>query len=253
LPRHVAFLRAINVGGHTVKMDVLSGLFRELDLTGVETFIASGNVIFDSVATDEGILSGRIERHLRKALGYEVTTFLRPVREVVAVAAYDPFPGEPLPPEGAMNIGFIANAIAAAALEALETDIDRFHVHGRESIGGACCDRANRKSPARQSRRRSAPAQRCGGSIPFSDWRRNTEPHLPETLGDVVAAFHNITRHAQDLALVGRRRQRAMFGQRPIVEQPAPTEMGATTIGCRPGSLVLFRSRVDHFEQDLVR
>ena len=46
VPRHVAFLRAINVGGHVVTMDKLRALFTALGLKDVETFIASGNVLF---------------------------------------------------------------------------------------------------------------------------------------------------------------------------------------------------------------
>jgi uncharacterized protein (DUF1697 family) len=40
--RYVAFLRAVNVGGRIVKMDELRGLFAEVGLSEVETFIASG-------------------------------------------------------------------------------------------------------------------------------------------------------------------------------------------------------------------
>ena len=47
--RVVAFLRAINVGGHVVPMARLAELFRGLGLAEVETFIASGNVIFSTV------------------------------------------------------------------------------------------------------------------------------------------------------------------------------------------------------------
>ena len=43
----IAFLRAINVGGRNVKMESLRALFEDEGFTGVETFIASGNVIFD--------------------------------------------------------------------------------------------------------------------------------------------------------------------------------------------------------------
>ena len=46
--RYVAFLRAINVGGHVVKMDALRKLFVHAGLSDVETFIASGNVVFSS-------------------------------------------------------------------------------------------------------------------------------------------------------------------------------------------------------------
>ena len=44
MPKHFAFLRAINVGGHTVKMDHLRDIFESLGFSNVETFIASGNV-----------------------------------------------------------------------------------------------------------------------------------------------------------------------------------------------------------------
>ncbi|MGI8917119.1 MAG: DUF1697 domain-containing protein, partial [Pyrinomonadaceae bacterium] len=37
MPKYVAFLRAINVGGHVVKMDRLRTLFEALGFTKVET------------------------------------------------------------------------------------------------------------------------------------------------------------------------------------------------------------------------
>ena len=75
--RHIAFLRAVNVGGHMVKMDRLRALFAELKFRNVETLIASGNVIFEATTADAEALEQRIERHLRTSLGYEVATFLR--------------------------------------------------------------------------------------------------------------------------------------------------------------------------------
>ena len=39
MTRYVAFLRAINVGGHVVKMDHLRQLFESLGFSSVETFI----------------------------------------------------------------------------------------------------------------------------------------------------------------------------------------------------------------------
>jgi len=52
MPRYVAFLRAINVGGHVVTMAQLKRAFEAVPLASVETFIASGNVIFESRSTD---------------------------------------------------------------------------------------------------------------------------------------------------------------------------------------------------------
>ena len=92
MPRYVAFLRAINVGGHVVKMDHLRTLFEEIGLTEVETFIASGNVLFNSPSKSGPALERKIEKQLRTALGYEVATFVRTHAEVQQVAAYEPFP-----------------------------------------------------------------------------------------------------------------------------------------------------------------
>ena len=46
--RFIAFLRALNVGGHVVKMDALKRHFERLGFADVETFIASGNVVFSA-------------------------------------------------------------------------------------------------------------------------------------------------------------------------------------------------------------
>lgn len=85
MARHIAFLRAINVGGHIVKMDALRRHCEGCGLGNVETFIASGNVIFDSRAAAES-LEKKIEAQLRTALGYEVATFIRSAADLARVA-----------------------------------------------------------------------------------------------------------------------------------------------------------------------
>jgi uncharacterized protein (DUF1697 family) len=136
MQRFIAFLRAINVGGHTVKMDHLRKLFAELGLSSVETFIASGNVIFESAEKDARVLEKKIEGHLRKSLGYEVATFLRTAAELAAIVDYQPFPASELEADGNMlYIGFLPAPPAEKARQALldlRTDIDEFNVHERE-------------------------------------------------------------------------------------------------------------------------
>jgi uncharacterized protein (DUF1697 family) len=135
MPRFVAFLRAINVGGHTVTMEELRRLFQALGLKNVETFIASGNVIFESPATNSDALAKRIERHLHKALGYEVHTFLRTDREVADISTYNAFSQAQVAACRALNVAFLAAPLDDAGRKnvmALKTDIDDFHVNGRE-------------------------------------------------------------------------------------------------------------------------
>ena len=135
MPRYVAFLRAINVGGHTVKMDYLRMLFEALGFSNVETFIASGNVIFDSKATSAKALEKRIEHCLAEALGYQVTTFIRSTKELAAVARYKPFAAEPEDDETVLYIGFLASSPGDAVKQKLLsfiTEVDDFHLSGRE-------------------------------------------------------------------------------------------------------------------------
>jgi len=133
--RYVAFLRAINVGGHTVAMAQLKSLFEGLDLARVETFLASGNVIFESPSKATAALERRVEQALAGALGYEVATFLRTDREAAAAAEYAAFPAARVESAGAYAVAFMKLPPAAAAakrLKALENGCDEFHVHGRE-------------------------------------------------------------------------------------------------------------------------
>src|SRR5262245_62250290 len=108
--RLVAFLRGINVGGHVVKMDALKKPFEALGFTGVETFIASGNVIFESRSAPTAALERKIEAKLEAALGYEVRTFLRSAEEVAAVARQRPFAEARVRKAHALYVGFLAEA-----------------------------------------------------------------------------------------------------------------------------------------------
>jgi uncharacterized protein (DUF1697 family) len=133
--RTFAFLRAINVGGHVVTMAALRAHFEALGLTGVETFIASGNVIFTTPARVPATLPQRIEARLHHALGYEVHTFLRSETEVAAIASHRPFSPGQIEAARAFSVGLLAEPLTAGgrkAAMALRTDIDDFHVHGRE-------------------------------------------------------------------------------------------------------------------------
>ncbi len=135
MTRYIAFLRAINVGGHTVKMDYLRTLFDGLGLAKVETFIASGNVIFETDTSDTSALEKAIEGHLQQALGYPVTTFIRSADEVAAVARYQPFATEQPAASPSLYIGFLQSPPIAGAQEkllGLRSPTDDFHIHERE-------------------------------------------------------------------------------------------------------------------------
>jgi len=65
--RYVALLRGVNVGGKTlVKMSELKSCVEALGLDNVSTYIASGNVLFESAERDVAKLEKRIERAIEK-------------------------------------------------------------------------------------------------------------------------------------------------------------------------------------------
>ena len=134
MARLVAFLRAINVGGHIVRMEDLRRLFEEQGFTQVSTFIASGNVIFRTRAKPDA-LAPRIEQHLRQVLGYEVPTFLRTDTQVAEVAAHRPFAPALMSRARMIYVGFLASDPGAAgqtALRALASPGEHLYLNGRE-------------------------------------------------------------------------------------------------------------------------
>lgn len=94
---YVAFLRGINVGAHNrMRMDELRPLFESLGYDDVETYVQSGNVVFESVESDEGVLRVDIHDGIEDEFGYDISVMIRTRAELVDVVAGQPFdvPGE---------------------------------------------------------------------------------------------------------------------------------------------------------------
>jgi uncharacterized protein (DUF1697 family) len=116
-------------------MDRLRGLFTRMGLDDVETFIASGNVVFTSRSRGGAALERRIEAGLLEALGYDVKTFLRSGPEIAAIAAFRPFTPARWVAGATRVVGFLAEPPGRetrAALMRLRRDTDDFQVNGRE-------------------------------------------------------------------------------------------------------------------------
>ncbi len=75
MEKYIAFLWSINVGGtKIIKMEDLKKYFESFGCVNVQTYINSGNVIFET--KESAGLEAKIEKQLEKALGYKVETFL---------------------------------------------------------------------------------------------------------------------------------------------------------------------------------
>lgn len=136
MPRYVALLRGLNVGGHRVTMDRLRDLFEDLGFQDVATVLASGNVIFTTRSEEMDGLRQVIESRLKDELGYDVETFLRTPAELAAISAVEPVEQ---PAHDASVISHYVIFLHEPAAEALRSELaalgsetDAFQIEGRE-------------------------------------------------------------------------------------------------------------------------
>jgi len=95
MTRYVALLRAVNVGGTgKLAMTKLKSMCRDAGFTRVETYIASGNVIFDSNAGPASVKTA-LEARLLAFFGKPAAVVVRTAAEMAAVLKSNPFPQAP--------------------------------------------------------------------------------------------------------------------------------------------------------------
>jgi uncharacterized protein (DUF1697 family) len=128
--RWVALLRGINVGGRSkVPMAPLRELLEELGLESVSTYIASGNVLFESGTRSRAKLAGQLEPAIAERFGVPASVMLRTPGDLAAVVEGHPFGGD----TSRTYVGFLAappSAAGVAALGRIDAGGERFEVAG---------------------------------------------------------------------------------------------------------------------------
>lgn len=89
---YIALLRAVNVGGTgKLPMADLKRIGEEAGFARVRTYIASGNLLFDS-DVDEAAVKAALEARLEAHAGKPVGVLVRTAEEMAAVGDANPFP-----------------------------------------------------------------------------------------------------------------------------------------------------------------
>lgn len=121
----------MNLGGRRITNEALREHFEALGCEEVATFRASGNVVFAKEGR-AAALTTQLEEGLADALGYEVPVFLRTAKEMLAIAAHDPFHAKLVEAsKGKLQVALLTKKpIAAAAKKALalSTEDDRLAI-----------------------------------------------------------------------------------------------------------------------------
>jgi uncharacterized protein (DUF1697 family) len=132
---YVALLRAINLGPRNqIKMADLRAMFAVLGYGDVQTYIQSGNVVFQA-EEDEQSLRQRIEQQIEATFGFPVTVALRASDEMALISAQSPYPPDALAEDESLYVALLTETPSpegADRLLASETAPDEFRLIGRE-------------------------------------------------------------------------------------------------------------------------
>jgi uncharacterized protein (DUF1697 family) len=135
MARHIAFLRAINVGGNRlVPMAQLRTLLEAQGYTEVVTLLQSGNVVFTSPRGAPAEIARKIERAIQEEFGFEVGVVIRSRTELGTILGANPFPGAEEVPAKLQVMLFAQppNAERLALLKPAAYRPDEFKVVGRD-------------------------------------------------------------------------------------------------------------------------
>ena len=116
--RYVALLRGINVGGKAkLPMRELSAIFLGCGATAVETYIQSGNVVFESEAAPACVAG--VTAEIARVYGYPGRIVWRSSAEMKACYERNPFARAGVS-EDALHVYFLADQPLASAVKALD-------------------------------------------------------------------------------------------------------------------------------------
>ena len=127
----IALLRAVNVGGTgKLPMTDLKDMCCAAGFRSVQTYIASGNVVFES-RLSESAVQKKLESRLLEYAGKPVGVVVRTANEMAEVLAHNPFPGSA--PNRTVAI-FLAESPARNALEPISGRGDEEVALGKREI-----------------------------------------------------------------------------------------------------------------------
>jgi uncharacterized protein (DUF1697 family) len=134
--RYIALLRGINVSGHKIiKMEALRVCFEGLGCRGVQTYVQSGNVVFEASEREAGRYADEISKRIQRDFGFPVPVLLRTAEELGGIIDRNPFLKQPKADRSKLHVTFLSTTAPKSAqedLRVLAAKEERFHVEGSE-------------------------------------------------------------------------------------------------------------------------
>jgi uncharacterized protein (DUF1697 family) len=141
MPIYIGLLRGINVGGkNKIKMADLRSMLEAMGFMRVQTYIQSGNVLFES-SEEEKTIQAQMEQKISETFGFSVSVILRSAEELKQIVENCPFTAEEVAEAEAMSkveclyVAMLPEAPAQAGVErttAYCSENDKMHIRGRD-------------------------------------------------------------------------------------------------------------------------
>ncbi|HXQ10696.1 MAG TPA: DUF1697 domain-containing protein [Caulobacteraceae bacterium] len=125
----IALLRAVNVGGRSLRMVELVSLARDLGFAQPRTFAQSGNLVFETKDAPDADLERRLEAEAEVRFGFAIDFVVRSAAEWRALIANNPFLDTARDDPSHLLVMPLRAAPPTDALDALRTAIK-----GREEV-----------------------------------------------------------------------------------------------------------------------
>jgi uncharacterized protein (DUF1697 family) len=119
----IALLRAVNVGGRTVKMADLKAMVEGLGFSDVRTLLQSGNLVFRGEDAGDAEVEARLEVAARTQFGFDADVMVRRADEWAAMIAANPFPQAAIDDPGHLLVFVLKSAVADGGLPRLRAAI----------------------------------------------------------------------------------------------------------------------------------
>jgi len=116
-------------------MEVLRGICEGLGFRNVDTYIQSGNIVFQTATENPPALSKHIDEAILQSFGFDSPVIVRTSKEMRNVIANNPFLKEKGIDSSKLHVTFLSETAQKGSvkkLESLATSQDRFHLAARE-------------------------------------------------------------------------------------------------------------------------
>jgi len=134
MPKYIALLRGINVGGNTmIKMETLRDVFSSIGFENVRSYINSGNVAFETKKTGDEKLAKQISDAIETEFGKKIAVMVRSAAEIDEIISNNPFDGQ-FENDKDLHVFFLAGELSAEQKDLLASvvnDNEQIEARGR--------------------------------------------------------------------------------------------------------------------------